>query len=159
VGVFDHSLGGATALQFCHNDSRCQAGIDVDGAPLGTVIREGVGQPFLFLLSDHGTESDAETRPVLANIRSIYDRLPGDRRLWITIRGANHFGFSDDGAILKSPLAMRVLRTLGIAPLGGRRQLAVTAHYIGTFFDVYLKGAPASELERRPEYPEIEYVH
>jgi len=159
VGVFGHSLGGATALQFCHDDSRCKAGIDVDGAPLGSVIREGVAQPFLFLLSDHRSESDAETRPVLANIRSIYDGLPGEHRLWITIRGANHFGFSDDGAMLKSPLVMRVLRALRIAPLDGRRQLAVTAHYIGTFFDVFLKGAPASELERRPEYPEIEYVY
>lgn len=35
VGVFAHSLGGATALQFCHDDPRCKAGIDVDGLPLG----------------------------------------------------------------------------------------------------------------------------
>jgi len=34
----------------------------------------------------------------------------------------------------------------------------VTAHYIRTFFDVYLKGAPASDLKSHPEYPEIEYV-
>ena len=33
VGVFGHSLGGATALLFCHDDSRCKAGIDVDGLP------------------------------------------------------------------------------------------------------------------------------
>jgi hypothetical protein len=37
---------------------------------------------------------------------------------------------------------MRALRTLGIMRLDGRRQIAVTAHYISTFFDVYLKGAP-----------------
>ena len=57
VGVFGHSLGGATALQFCHDDSRCKAGIDLDGAPLGSVIAEGVTQPFMFLLSDHRGES------------------------------------------------------------------------------------------------------
>ena len=61
VGVFGHSLGGAAALQFCHDDSRCKAGIDVDGAPLGNVISEGVTQPFMFILSDHGSESDAGT--------------------------------------------------------------------------------------------------
>src|SRR5438270_5803860 len=33
VGVFGHSFGGAQAAQFCHDDSRCQAGIDIDGAP------------------------------------------------------------------------------------------------------------------------------
>src|SRR5438445_11803055 len=53
LGVFGHSLGGAEALQFCHDDSRCKAGIDVDGAPFGSVVREGFSQPFMFLMSDH----------------------------------------------------------------------------------------------------------
>jgi dienelactone hydrolase len=158
VGVFGHSLGGATALQFCHDDGRCKAGIDVDGAPLGNVITEGVTQPFMFLLSDHSREADKETSPIKANIRSIYDRQPADRRLEIAIRGANHYMFSDDGAMLKSPLVMRMLRVLGIVPIDGRRQLALTAHYIVTFFDVYLKGAPASELQTQPAYPEVEYI-
>jgi len=162
VGVFGHSLGGATALLFCHDDPRCKAGIDVDGAPLGKVIAEGVTQPFMFLLSDHrGETADAETpeaiRQAGANIRSIYERLPSDRRLEIVIQGANHYMFSD-GAMLKSPLLMRVMRTLGIMRLDGRRQVAVTAHFISAFFDVYLKGAPASDLKSQTEYPEIEIV-
>jgi dienelactone hydrolase len=163
VGVFGHSLGGATALQFCHDDSRCKAGINVDGAPLGSVVADGVTQPFMFLLSDHKGESDAgepeAIRQAGANIHSIYDRLPDDRRLMIMIRGADHYRFSDDGAMLKSPLMMRVLRTVGVVRLDGRRQVALTAHYISTFFDVYLKGAPAPQLKSQPEYPEIEYVH
>jgi len=48
VGVFGHSLGGATALQFCHDDSRCKAGIDVDGAPLGSVVADGVTRSCFF---------------------------------------------------------------------------------------------------------------
>jgi dienelactone hydrolase len=163
VGVFGHSLGGATALQFCHDDSRCKAGIDVDGAPLGCVVADGITQPFLFLLSNHKGESDAgepeAIRQAGANIHSIYDRLPDDRRLMIMIRGADHYRFSDDGAMLKSPLMMRVLRTVGVVRLDGRRQVALTAHYISIFFDVYLKGAPAPQLKSQPEYPEIEYVH
>ena len=151
VGVFGHSLGGATALQFCHDDSRCEAGIDVDGAPLGSVVADGVTQPFMFLLSDHKGESDAgepeAIRQAGANIHSIYDRLPDDRGLMIMIRGADHYRFSDDGAMLKSPLMMRVLRTVGVVRLDGRRQVALTAHYISTFFDVYLKGAPAPQLK------------
>lgn len=157
VGVFGHSLGGATSLQFCHDDARCKAGIDLDGAPLGKVITDGVTQPFMFLLSDHRNESDAG--PVAANIDSIYDRLPRNRRLELVIRGANHFGFGDDGALLKSPLTMRILRTFHIVRVDGRRQIAVTTHYIDTFFDVYLKGLPASELKNKEQFPEIEYVH
>ena len=102
VGVFGHSFGGATAAQFCHDDSRCKAGIDVDGQPFGSVVQAGIRQPFMFLLSDHGSSSDPVTRQIEANIQSIYDRLPPDGRVRIAIRGANHFLFSDDGALLKS---------------------------------------------------------
>jgi hypothetical protein len=128
--------------------SRCKAGIDVDGAPFGSVVHEGVSQPFMFLMSDHSGESDDESRWVAANFQSLYGQLPRDRTLRIMIRGANHFGFSDD---LKSPLVMGVMRRLG-KRLDGRRQLAVTAQYISTFFtffDVNLQGAPASKLQCR----------
>ncbi len=156
VGVFGHSLGGATALLFCHDDARCKAGIDIDGEPLGSVVGAGVTQPFLFLLSDHGGESDVDSLRIDANIRSIYDRLPSNGRLRITIRGASHFRFSDDGALLKIPLVLSTMRKLNIVRLDGRRQLEVTAHCVSTFFDEYLKGAPAANFNSQPEYPEIE---
>jgi hypothetical protein len=111
----------------------------------------------MFLLSDHSGAPESETRPIMANIRSIYDHQAADRRLEIAIRGANHYMFSDDGAMLKSPLLMSVIRMLGLVRIDGRRQVAVTAHYIVTFFDVYLKGAPVSQLYSQAEYPEIEY--
>jgi dienelactone hydrolase len=103
VGVFGHSFGGATATQFCSQDLRCKAGIDVDGSLHGSVIQAGIHKPFMFLLSGHGDfSSDAEVRQIQADIQSVYDRLPADGRLRISIRGANHFTFSDDGALLKS---------------------------------------------------------
>jgi hypothetical protein len=121
-------------------------------------LGEGVTQPFMFLLSGHGSESDAESEQIKANIRSIYDREPIDGRLEITIRGTSHYMFSDDGAMLKSPLLKRVLEAFGIVHIDGCRLVAATAHYISTFFDVYLKGAPPSQLQRQPEYSEIEYL-
>jgi dienelactone hydrolase len=159
VGVFGHSFGGATAAQFCHEDSRCMAGIDVDGAPHGSVIQAGIRRPFMFLLSDHSRESDPESLQILANIQSIYDRLPADGRLRIVIRGANHFLFSDDGALLKSHIVLRTLRMLGILGIDGRHQLAVTAYCVHSFFDAYLKGAGVSRLKiSSPLYPEIEVL-
>ncbi len=157
IGVFGHSLGGAEALQFCQQDTRCKAGADVDGAPFGSVVTTGIKQPFLFLLSDHRGEADAPA--VQANIYSIYEKLPADHRLEIIIRGANHFGFTDDGALLKAPLVQRVLRGVGVLHLSGRRQIAVTNHYLVAFFDAYLKGASRSALLANADYPEVEYVH
>ena len=160
VGVFGHSFGGAQAAQFCHEDSRCKAGIDIDGAPFGSVIQAGIHQPFMFLLSDHGdVSSDPESLQIQADIESIYDRLPADGRLRIAIRGANHFTFSDDGALLKSHAVRGVLRVFGKLGIDGRRQLAVTAYCVHSFFDAYLKGANVSRLKiSSPLYPEIQVL-
>ena len=157
VGAFGHSFGGAQALQFCHDDSRCKAGIDIDGRPLGSVIREGVHQPFMFLVSAQIHSSDPENRQVKGDIQSIYDRLPPDGRLFVAIRGANHFTFSDDGALLKSELVRRTLRAFGALGIDGQRQLAVTAYCVRSFFDAHLKHQAGLKISSE-SYPEIEIL-
>ncbi|MGP8201844.1 MAG: alpha/beta hydrolase family protein [Limisphaerales bacterium] len=158
VGVFGHSFGGAQAAQFCSQDSRCKAGIDVDGFPLGSVLQTGLRQPFMFLLSDHKA-SETESDQVMADIRSIYDRLPPDARFLVKIRGANHFFFSDDGALLKSHILVGTLRMLGLVGIDGRRQLAVTTYCVRSFFDSCLKGPGVSLLYLpSPLYPEIQVL-
>jgi len=156
LGMFGHSFGGATALQFCHDDPRCKAGIDIDGAPYGSVVQEGLKQPFMFLLSDHSRDlADPDGRQILANMRAIYDRLPNGR-LFLTIRGANHFSFSDQ-MLVKSQYVIGLMRLLGVSRLEGRRGLAVTTGCVHVFFDVYLKDAPADSLSKlAPEYPEVQ---
>jgi pimeloyl-ACP methyl ester carboxylesterase len=156
VGILGHSLGGAVAAEFCHEDSRCKAGIDIDGAPHGSVVQAGLRQPFMFLLSDHGAASDSASVQILSDIRSIYDRIPADRRQLVTIRGAFHYVFSDDGAVMKSSVVRGLLRVFGRLGMSGRRQLAVTAYCVRTFFDTYLKGEGASRATiASPAYPEI----
>jgi predicted dienelactone hydrolase len=156
VGVFGHSLGGATTLAFCHDDARCKAAVDVDGQPFGRVIGEGISQPLMLLVGDH--QGEAGSSEVVAKLQSIYDREPADRRWMLRIRGANHFMFSDDGAMLKSPLLAHVLHGVGVLPLDGRRQLEMTTHYLDRFFDVTLRGAPAEELNSPGYYPEVAIV-
>ena len=160
VGVFGHSFGGATAAQFCSQDSRCKAGIDVDGSLHGSVIQTGIRQPFMFILSERGDfSSDAEVRQIVADIQSVYDRLPADGRLRIVIRGANHFTFSDDGSLLKSYVMRGVLHLFGKLGIDGRRQLVVTAYCVDSFFDTYLKGASVSRVKiTSPLYPEIQVL-
>jgi pimeloyl-ACP methyl ester carboxylesterase len=157
LGMFGHSFGGAQALQFCHDDPRCKAGIDIDGAPYGSVVQDGLKQPFMFILSDHSRElSDPASTKIRADFQSIYDRLPNGR-LFITIRGANHFSFSDQ-MLLKSHYVISLLRVFGFGRLEGRRGLAITADYVRTFFDVYLKDAPASLNKPSQLYPEVQFV-
>jgi hypothetical protein len=95
----------------------------------------------------------------MADIQSIYSRLPVNGRLRIVIRGANHFTFSDDGAVIKSHLVRGVLRLFGKLGINGRRQLEVTAYCVHSFFDAYLKGTDGSRLTiSSPRYPEIQVV-
>jgi Platelet-activating factor acetylhydrolase, isoform II len=158
LGMFGHSFGGAQALQFCHDHPRCKAGIDIDGAPYGNVVQEGLKQPFLFLLSDHSREMvDPASRQIHADIQSIYERLPSGR-LFLTIRGANHFSFSDQ-MLVKSHYLIGMIGLLGVGGLDGRRGLAITADYVHTFFDVYLKDAPAVSLLKASQlYPEVQVM-
>jgi len=156
LGMFGHSFGGATSLQFCHDDRRCKAGIDIDGAPYGSVVQEGLKQPFLFILSDHSGElADPSTKQILANFQSLYDHLPNGRQ-FIIIRGANHFSFSDQ-MLQKSQFLIGELRTLRFGRLEARRGLAITTDYVHTLFDVHLKGAPAASLDKLSQpYPEVQ---
>ena len=151
LGVAGHSFGGATAAQFCHNDARCRAGIDIDGAPYGSVINYGLKQPFLFLLSDHGVDWNSPDCQICANIRSIASRIPGDR-LIVTLRGSNHFSFSDQ-SIVKSQIVINLLVTTGIAGMDGPTGLADTRQYIRTFFDIHLRGAPRGTFYQAPLMP------
>lgn len=153
LGMFGHSFGGAQTLQFCHDDPRCKAGIDVDGNPFGSVVREGLAQPFMLLL-EHMNIWLPGDREVLARLQQAYGGLLGSR-LYLRLRGANHFSFSDQ--ILVKPRYI-------VGPLlfltGGfyqRRGLAASSAAIHTFFDVYLKGQPASLFDTlRMDYPELE---
>ncbi|HKW03387.1 MAG TPA: hypothetical protein VJN96_26415 [Vicinamibacterales bacterium] len=159
VGLFGHSFGGAAVAEFCRQDARCQAGVDIDGAPHGLVIETGLRQPFMFLLSDHRREVDSASDQIRADFDSMYARLPPDGRLALEIRGAFHFMFSDDGAVRKSGLVRGVVRLLGRLQIDARRQLAITSHCLSAFFDAHLKpldGPPPAMLSA--DYPELQPI-
>lgn len=149
VGIAGHSFGGATAAQFCHDDNRCRAGIDMDGALHGSVVQEGIGQPFLFLLSDHGDAWDSPDNQICNDIRSAARPAPSDK-LIVTLIGAHHFSFGDH-AVTQSRILRSVLVALGgPGGLDSRTGLASSALYVREFFDVHLRGAPREAVYSVP---------
>jgi len=156
VGIAGHSFGGAQAAQFCSQDPRCTAGIDIDGRLFGRVVQVGLSVPFMFLLSDHGALKDPVDRQITEQIQAVYDRQPRDTRIRAVIHGAHHFTFSDDGALLKSAVFRGLLRLLGRLHIDGRRQIDVTAYALRSFFDAHLKGkAGWRSAFASPAYPEL----
>jgi len=155
LGVFGHSFGGAQALQFCHDDARCKAAMDIDGMPFGSVIREGESQPSLLLFSDHSREASSEEgRQIRNDIVSLYDHLRGPRHV-VMIRGANHFTFTDQ-MVTKDRLFILAFTFFMRSP-GALRGLEITRAYVHTFFDAYLKdGAVGALTKLAATYDEIQ---
>ena len=157
VGVFGHSLGGAIAAQFCHDNSQCKVGIDIDGIPFGRVVQEGLHQPFFLILSDHRKEKSARETPIVEDkIESLYSKLPVETRWQVMIDGANHFSFSDQ-MFTKSPVMIAGLRMIGVmGSLEKRRGMEISDACVHSFFDVYLKGDSTGQLAALPlRYPEV----
>jgi dienelactone hydrolase len=160
VGAVGHSFGGAQSAQFCHDESRCVAGIDIDGLLFGNVVQEGMPKPFMFLMEGFATparEPNAEVRELIAEMRSLYAHLPAGSRQSLAIQGANHFTFGDDGVAVWSGLLLRCLRTLRVLKLDARRQVTITRYAVRTFFDAHLKNGRKTPLTLlSPDYPELE---
>jgi len=153
VGAMGHSFGGATSAEFCRVDARCKAAIDIDGIPFGGVVREPVRRPLMFFLSDHSRErGDAETATIMSEFRDIYRRSPPGRAM-VALRGSSHFSFSDKPLLFNREIA-RISGIVGsIDPV---RALDASDDVVRTFFDVHLKGAPASRFQDvRARYPEL----
>lgn len=153
IGAFGHSFGGAAALQFCREEPRCQAAVDLDGIPFGSVVREGSSRPYLILLSDHGNLESAGNKEALNRITAVLDHLPPGR--WLAfVRGTNHFSFTDQ-ILLKNRLAVNLIGLL----TGGtdkRRGLAIAAAYTRTYFDVVLRRTAPEAFDRlSSQYPEV----
>jgi hypothetical protein len=110
----------------------------------------------MWLLSDHGSAQDPVSREIMAQIQSVYERQPAGHRVRVMIRGANHFTFSEDGAMLKSGVLRGAMRVVGVLGIGGRRQVEVSSYAVRNFFDVWLRHAGDAEVALgSTSFPEI----
>jgi hypothetical protein len=153
LGIFGHSVGGATALDACRRDRRCRGAVDLDGSPFGEVISAGLAPPVMFILHE-GFEADCpDCARVGRDVDAIYRRSAGGSyRLVLT--GARHFNFRD-AALFYRPGA-HLIGALG--PIDPRRGLRVIADYVAAFFDQSLNGASSSLLGGpSSHYPEVRF--
>jgi predicted dienelactone hydrolase len=143
VGAYGHSFGGATAAEFCRRDTRCRAGVDVDGRPFGEVVHTGPDRPFLFLVSDHRGEGGVDE--ISAQIDAIAARVPNHPAV-IRLDGMRHFNFSDQ-ALLKEPHLFRFFGAAG--PIEPRQGLALAAGHLRSFFDRWLAAGSVGRWPRQ----------
>jgi predicted dienelactone hydrolase len=141
IGVLGHSMGGVTAGQFCVEDARCRAGLNLDGIPqYGTMIDRPLRRPFLMVYS---------ARPGRAGASDAIYRRAARPYYRVDVRDTLHLDFSDL-PFWKGPLAERG----AFGTLGGDRATAVTRTIVREYFDQELLGRRSPLLSRRSSLPE-----
>ncbi len=156
LGVFGHSFGGATAAQVCHMDTRCQAGINIDGDLAGDVVRTGLDKPFMVIQHDLGSCSGSACRAFQHDVHAFLRTVPRGASFHLSIKDTKHFNFSDY-AVRAVPLGLRALGQLG--SIDGQRGLQITRSYVRAFFDTYLNHTPSPLLQGASSaYPEVQFL-
>jgi len=174
VGVFGHSIGGATAYDAAY-DPRIAVGIDLDGGLYRLRDKEGLRKPFLFINSENYFEqltrvmnnrvySDAELNR-MGSTREWEDQVAADKKVELErmretveeggqvlyIENTEHLNFTDVQFI--SPI-FKILGITGkIAP---ERANTVINAYMLDFFDMYLKNQGGNLMKGADSrFPEV----
>ncbi|GAA2343590.1 hydrolase [Dactylosporangium salmoneum] len=153
VGMFGHSLGGATAAEMMYEDRRVRAGANLDGTESGAVLDGGLDRPFL--LFGAGDADGPDDDPTWAR---LWSRLRGPR-LRLQLLRAGHLSFTDYQALFPQAGVPAEQLEPSFGTIDPRRSVAAQRAYLLAYFDRYLRGRPSRLLERpSPRYPEIRFV-
>ncbi|KAH8593572.1 Alpha/Beta hydrolase protein [Bisporella sp. PMI_857] len=157
VGMFGHSLGGATSAAAMIKDQRIAGGINLDGGFFGPgYIQKDISRPFLlFSHTGHNQTSD----PTWAY---VWKHLRGWKRE-LSLKGSQHYTFSD------LPLLVHLLG-LGngsdipaavegmVGSLDGKRSFDIVTKFVGAFYDFVLKGKNSVVKNPNGCYPEVGFL-
>ncbi|MFC4101643.1 alpha/beta hydrolase family protein [Paenibacillus xanthanilyticus] len=177
VGVFGHSIGGATAYDAAY-DPRIAVGIDLDGGLYRLRDRESLRKPFLFI---HSASYFEQLERVMANrvytdaelsrmgsTRAWEEQVAEDKKLELArmretvdeggqvlyIANTEHMNFADVQFV--SPMFKRLGITGKLAP---ERASSIVNAYMLDFFDKHLKNRNGM-LMKGPDrrFPEVKFV-
>jgi dienelactone hydrolase len=156
VGMFGHSLGGATAAEAMFEDRRIKAGVNLDGGLIGPVVAAGLARPFMLVGNqEHGRDNDPSWAQFWANLRGW--------RLNLRLAGAAHNSFTDYQALL--PQAAGVLNLppevvqQQIGTIDPQRSIINQRAYVTAFFDLHLRHRDGRLLAHPSHrFPEMQFV-
>lgn len=149
IGMFGHSLGGATTAQTMATDDRIIAGVNLDGsifpdfdlhAEPGEVERElarvagRIGnRPFLWLASGgFGPDYFGSL------VTPFWYGLKGWRR-FLSIKGSTHFTYTDLTPLLHQLAAAGVIPSAAPVGIHPHQAIAAQRDYTRAFFDLWLR--------------------
>ena len=141
-GVFGHSMGGVTAGEFCLDEKRCAAALNLDGIPqYGSMIDCELKRPFLMVYS---------ARPGRIGASDAIYRRAASPYYRVDVRDTRHLDFCDM-IFWGGPLRDRGILG-GLAP---ERITAITRTIVREYFDETLGGKRSPLLNRTATLPEV----
>jgi len=170
VGVFGHSMGGATAARTVQIDERFRAGINMDGTDFRVTAGAGIGRPMMWLgaeihkIDDAALAKAGKTQAWADETWRTHDKRTAELLQRTTdgsfglIRGAAHLTFISDVTLVGStwPWSWLVIG-MDRGTIPGRRFVSVADACIVGFFQKHLQGqsVPLMDGSNR-EFPELE---
>jgi predicted dienelactone hydrolase len=142
IGAAGHSMGGVTAGQFCVEDRRCKAGLNLDGIPqYGTMIDTAMPAPFLMVYSG---------RPGRAGASDIIYRRAASNYYRVDVAGTMHLDFTDMNW-WPGPLRRRG----AYGSIEPKRAAYVTRQIVREYFDQELRGRRSPVLGGDTRFPDV----
>lgn len=156
VGVFGHSLGGATAAEAMLEDRRIKAGVDLDGTLFGRVVDAGLDRPFMLVAAEgHSRDRDESWAKFWANLRGW--------RLNLQLTGSAHNSFTDLQVLVPQAAGVLNLPPEAVQQLIGTvdpyRSILTQRAYLTAFFNLHLRHRDNHLLDHPSHrFPEMQFV-
>ncbi|OAP60397.1 hypothetical protein AYL99_05399 [Fonsecaea erecta] len=156
VGIFGHSLGGATAANAMLTKPRLISGLNMDGSVYGPAMNRTDRNPFtIFAAQQHNQSSDATWAAFWHELKGL--------KLQLQVNGTQHGTFSDYPILAKSiginsTVIPQIVDLIGT--IDGVRMMNILRRYIGGFFQETLESQKVRLLEGpSPQFPEVAFVN
>lgn len=152
VGMFGHSLGGATAANVMLNDTRVRGGLNMDGGMYAPSLNETETLPFVLFAAEQHNQSSDDTWA------AFWEELKGFK-LQLQVNGTVHGSYTDFPILAKvAGLNNETAPGVGevVGSIDGTTILRILQGYVSAFFQLVLESRK-SPLLRGPssQFPEV----
>ncbi|KAG0130233.1 hypothetical protein HOY82DRAFT_562755 [Tuber indicum] len=157
VGIFGHSLGGATSAGVMAAEDTILGGVNLDGRFFGSVITKGLKKPFVIF------GAEGHNRTVDETWKSFWNSPSKGWKRELSLKGAAHITFSDYAPLiellgLKKLFPKEILEEL-VGTIGGLRAMTIQRVYLKAFFDKVLAHGKGKLFNGPdPNYPEVSFI-
>jgi predicted dienelactone hydrolase len=145
LGVAGHSMGGVAGAQFCVEDRRCKAALNLDGIPqYGTMIDTPMPAPFLMVYSGRAGRAGAS---------DIVYRRSASKYYRVDVKDTLHLDFTDMN-LWGGPLRQRG----AYGKIDPARAAAITRTVVREFFGQEILKQPSAFLSGKQPMTEVTVV-